>query len=95
MPRHAVPQWIVSPMQGLAYWMGYNRALHPNNDVLGHLGFGFVTKFGVRGLGSTYRNSPKSLLCIDFYFQINNNKIDNQAILVVCLLKFWARSPYV
>ena len=34
MPRHAVPQWIVSPMQGLAYWMGYNRALHPNNDVL-------------------------------------------------------------
>jgi hypothetical protein len=62
---------------------------------LNWLAFGFVTKFGVRGLGSTFRNSPKSLLCIDFYFQINNKKIDNQAILVVCLLKFWARSPYV
>jgi len=59
------------------------------------VGFEFVTKFGVRGLGSTFRNSPKSLLCIDFYFQINNKKIDNQAILLVCLLKFCARSPYV
>jgi hypothetical protein len=47
------------------------------------------------GLGSTFRKQPKSLLCNDFFSQINNNKINKKAFLALCLLKFSARSPYV